>query len=294
MKFDICVSNPPYGTDGVGTNKKLHFDIMKSCLSISDKVNFIMPSKCLYDEALLKERDMLRENGCYRVEIQDKSIFPTTQMPQTAIYFCDKICGCYDVKLGGDIYTSNSFFKNNIEEYIYNIFNTGDTMFKYTVRIDGKVEDGSKEYNNIYNKLSEYKYFINISYANHGMTGEWIAQKSLKDIGVKNLNDEIKFILDCNTSKFVMCLKSKNAAENLYNLLHTNLMRFCLWMCQDDRNMKQKVYKLFPDVDYENICNESDLLRAVKCDESKIDEILDYITSFDFTEKRNDRFLKNN
>jgi hypothetical protein len=126
------------------------------------------------------------------------------------------------------------------------------------------------------------------------MTGEWIAQNSLRDVGVKNLDDEIKFILDCKTSKFVMRLQSESAANNLYNLLQTKLMRFCLWVCQDDRNMKQKVYKLFPDVDYENIFDERDLLRAVKCDESKIEEILNYVETFDFKEKRNDRFLKNN
>jgi hypothetical protein len=58
--------------------------------------------------------------------------------------------------------------------------------------------------------------------------------------------------------------------------------------------MKQKVYKLFPDVDYENIFDERDLLRSVNCDESKIEEILNYVETFDFKEKRNDRFLKNN
>lgn len=294
MKFDIGVANPPYGSDGVGTNKKLHFDIMEVCLSLCDKVNFIMPSKCLYDESLSSEREMLRKNGCYKVEIQDKSIFPSTQMPQTAIYFCDKSCGYYDEKLGSDIYIANKFFKNDIEKYIYTIFNTGNTMFKYTVRIDGKVESESREFDSICAKLKDYKYFINISYANHGMTGEWIAQNALRDIGVKNLDDEIKFILDCKTSKFVMRLQSESAANNLYNLLQTKLMRFCLWVCQDDRNMKQKVYKLFPDVDYENIFDERDLLRAVKCDESKIEDILNYVETFNFKEKRNDRFLKNN
>ena len=58
--------------------------------------------------------------------------------------------------------------------------------------------------------------------------------------------------------------------------------------------MKQKVYKLFPDIDYENIYNNRDLLRAIKCDESKIEDILNYVESFDFTEKRENRFLQTN
>lgn len=294
MKFDIGVANPPYGSDGVGTNKKLHFDIMEVCLSMCDKVNFIMPSKCLYDEALSTERKMLRENGCYKVEIQDKSIFPNTQMPPTAIYFCDKSCGQYDERLGEDIYVANNFFKNDIEEYIYNIFNTGNTMFKHTLRIDGKVSEEDKIFDNICKKLNKYKYFINVSYANYGMNGEWIAQNDLKNAGVKNLDEEIDFILNISTPKFVIRLNSETSANNLYNLLQSKLMKFCLWILQDDRNMKQKVYKLFPDIDYENIYNNRDLLRAIKCDESKIEDILNYVESFDFTEKRENRFLQTN
>lgn len=292
MKFDIGVANPPYGGDGAGKNKKLHFDIMKICLSVCDKVNFIMPTKCLYDVSLSAEREMLKQNGCYNIEIQDKSIFPNTQMPETAIYFCNKSCNQYCERLGEDIYIANNFFKNDIEKYIYNIFNTGNTMYKHTVRIDGEVKREDKIFNNICKKLNRYNYFINISYANHGMTGEWIAQNNLKGVGVKNIDEEIEFILNIKTSKFVMCLQTEQSAQNIYNLLQTKLMRFCLWLLQDDRNMKQKVYQLFPEVDYDNIYDERDLLRAINCDESKIDDILNYVETFDFTEKRNDRFLK--
>ena len=126
------------------------------------------------------------------------------------------------------------------------------------------------------------------------MNGEWIAQNDLKNAGVKNLDEEIDFILNISTPKFVIRLNSETSANNLYNLLQSKLMRFCLWILQDDRNMKQKVYKLFPDIDYENIYNNRDLLRAIKCDESKIEDILNYVESFDFTEKRENRFLQTN
>ena len=82
-------------------------------------------------------------------------------------------------------------------------------------------------------------------------------------------------------------------AENLFAALQRPLLRFGLWLIQDDQSMNTKVYKYFPDIDYSKVNTDEDILIQVGCeDPDERKEILDYVNNFDFTQKRNDRFLK--
>lgn len=290
MKFNIIVGNPPYGKDTEGSSKKLHFNLMRNALNLCiDRLCFIMPSKCLYDVSLKDEREMLKFAVCEDIIIVKKEVFTNTQMPETAIYNCNKngckYCDKLDIK--------DNVIINDIEHKIFTLFDTQKTMFKYTLRIDGQTKE--TDLNKICKKLDGYKYFINISYANFAENGEWFAQNELKNIGVLNMKDEREFIKNNSTPKFVMKFQTQTGAENVYNLLHTNLMRFCLWIVQDDRNMKQKVYRLFPDKNYNYISTEYELLESLGCiDKTEQVEILDYVNNFDFSKKRNDRYLNEN
>lgn len=282
MIFDVIVGNPPYGKDTKGSSKKLHFNLMKSALSVcGDKLCFIMPSKCLYDMSLNDEREMLKKAVCENIDIVSRSTFVNTQMPETAIYFCRK-----DGKYCSKLDVCNDFVGNDIEEKIFALFDTKSTMFKYTIRIDGSVND-DMELNNVCKKFGGYRYFINLSYANFAQNGEWFAQNELKDIGVLDIKGERNFIRLNATPKFVLKFMTFESAYNVYNLLHTNLMRFCLWIVQDDRNMKQKVYKLFPDMDYNKITDEYELLDCLGChDVSEQKRIIDFVNNFDFNKKK--------
>ena len=57
--------------------------------------------------------------------------------------------------------------------------------------------------------------------------------------------------------------------------------------------MQKECYKYFPDIDYYDIDTDEKLLDKLGCTDPKEQkEILDYVNNFDFTQKRNDRFLK--
>lgn len=290
MKFDVIVGNPPYGRDKIGS-RLLHFRILGSSLCVfGDTLCFVMPSKCLYDVRMEKERTLLGKMGCEKIEIVDGSVFDGTQMPDPAIYFCKKGSKKTDKKL--KVY--DNIFENDIERRIFELMDTGETMYNHTVLVYG---DWKKDYYNWnkekdLKKMSKYSWFINVSYANYNENGLWFAQKTLKDVGVLNFDDEMKFVKTDKTTKIMLGLKTREAADNVWNLLHTNLLRFCLWICQDDRNMKRKVWRLFPDIDYSNIKNETELLKKLGCEDDEVDKILKYVGTFDFERKRKDRCLK--
>ena len=70
-------------------------------------------------------------------------------------------------------------------------------------------------------------------------------------------------------------------------------LRFGLWLQQYSQDMQKECYKYFPDIDYSDIDTDEKLLDKLGCKDSKEQkEILDYVNNFDFTQKRNDRFLK--
>lgn len=290
MKFDVIVGNPPYGKDKIGS-RLLHFRILGSSLCVfGDTLCFVMPSKCLYDVRMEKERTLLGKMGCERIEIVDGSVFGGTQMPDPAIYFCKKWSKKTDKKL--KVY--DNIFENDIERRIFTLMDTGKTMYDHTVSVYG---DWNKDYYNWnkekdLKKMCRYKWFINVSYTNYNENGLWFAQKTLKDVGVLDFDSEMEFVKTDKTTKIMLGLKTREAADNVWKLLHSNLMRFCLWICQDDRNMKRKVWRLFPDLDYSNIENETDLLKKLGCEDDEVDKILEYVEKFDFEKKRKDRCLK--
>lgn len=290
MKFDVIVGNPPYGRDKIGS-RLLHFRILGSSRCVfGDTLCLVMPSKCLYDTRMVKERKLLVKMGCSRIEFVESSVFDGTQMPDPAVYFCRRGSKDTDGKL--NVY--DNIFENDTERRIFEVMDTGTTMYDHTVSVYG---DWNKDYYNWnkekdLKKMGRYKWFINVSYANYNENGDWFAQKTLKETGVLGFDEEMVFIKTDKTTKTVLGISSRKAAENVWNLLHTNLMRFCLWICQDDRNMKRKVWRLFPDLDYSKIGNERELLEKLGCEDGVVDEILEYVERFDFGKKRKERCLK--
>lgn len=290
MKFDVIVGNPPYGRDKIGS-RRLHFKIIESSVSVFDKfLCFVMPSKCLYDFKMKYERKLLKHLGCEKIYIVDEGTFSETQMTEPAIYFCRKGSKQTDDKL--NVY--DNILINDVERKIFEIMDTGTSMWTNTVTMYG---DWKKYYYNWnkekdLRKMKNYSWFLNVSYANYKENGEWIAQKKLNGVGVLDLDSEINFIKTNGVPKVVICFHDRKSAENVARLIEGCLLKFCLWICQDDRNMKSKVWKLFPDIDYSDVESDEILLKKLGCDDEWIKKILVYLSDFDFEKKRKDRCIK--
>lgn len=290
MRFDVIVGNPPYGRDKIGS-RLLHFRILRTSWGVlGDMLCFVMPSKCLYDVRMRNERSLLKRMGCCRTEVVGGSAFGGTQMPDPAVYFCKKGSKGTDRRLE----VHDNIFENDTERKIFGLMDTGATMWDHAVQSYG---DWNKDYymwnkGKDLKKMERYPWFVNVSYANYNEDGRWFAQKVLEGTGVLDFESEMEFIRNDRTTKTMLGLKDRKSADNVWRLLHTNLMRFCLWICQDDRNMKKKAWRLFPDIDYSKIGDERELLLSVGCEEEDIDDILKYVDGFDFKTKRKDRCLK--
>ena len=305
MKFDVVVGNPPYGMDKKGSSRFLHYMIMKTALDFCEDINgklcFIMPSK-----PILKQMDdpwysIFTNAVCTKIDVQDKSIFKSTKMEDPAIFYCergvspDKHCKKLDV---------NERFNNDLmtetEKKYAKYFDTGDTMFKNTLRYRPK-SDAPKGFDVYFETVKAWmtkKYFININNASGTFKGDkynpgsWVSPVCDR-IGVATYDDELNFLLENDSRKMILQFNDYNAAKNLFELLHHPIMRFGLWLQQYSQDMQVYCYKYFPDIDYSEIDTDEKLLNVLGCkDSTERKEILDYVNTFNFNEKRNDRLLK--
>lgn len=303
MKFDIVVGNPPYGVRQKGSNE-LHLKIMKTILPfVKDlgKLNFIMPSKPLYYQLSDNWYNMLKNAVCTKIDVQDKKVFKNTKMENTAIYYCE--CGEDSSKYCKKLDVHKRFeneLVSDIEKKYMKYFNTGKTMFKNTLmyRPKSDAKNGFDEYFEIVKKWMTKKYFININNASGSFKGsdyrpgDWISSICEKP-GVANYDDEINFLLDNDGRRMILQFDNYSEAKNIFDLLHHPLLRFGLWLQQYSQDMQKECYKYFPDIDYSDIDTDEKLLDKLGCTDPKEQkEILDYVNNFDFTQKRNDRFLK--
>ena len=66
------------------------------------------------------------------------------------------------------------------------------------------------------------------------------------------------------------------------------VLRYSLWLTQTNQHILPGQFKYVPDVKYDDIHNDSELLFACGFSEDEIKTVLDYLKDFDFTRNRND------
>ena len=300
MKFDIVVGNPPYGVRKQG-NARLHFDIMDTayqCLNNGGILNFIMPAKCVYDTGMDYERNLLKNCGCEDIQVfkNTNELFGTDMSVNVGIFRFVKGSKKYDKKLDDSFIDS---VYSDIEKKYMKFMDTGKTMFEYfstTPRNKERTEERLQEFVDSLNK----EFYFNINFYSGQFNkkiftpGCWISGKLVKK-GILTQEEEKEFTIKDKSSRRVFGFNESKRlyAENLFAALQRPLLRFGLWLIQDDQSMNTKVYKYFPDIDYSKVNTDEDILIQVGCeDPDERKEILDYVNNFDFSEKRNDRFLK--
>lgn len=291
MKFSCILGNPPYGKKRKGSFPTLHFKIAKTSLGFivnNGIMSFIMPAKCVYDTNMHNEREMLRNSGCENIEVLENTndIFKTNMEVNVGIYKFVKNSKNYDKKLEEGYI--DSLYDEPTKIYM-RIMNTGDTMFnsfKTTLRNKERTESALNDFLNSMNK----EYYFNINFANGSKNGKWINNSTIYSI-----EKEKQSLIDDKSCRRIFGFNEdeRTYAENLRNSMMRPLLKFGLWLQQDDQNMNSKVYKYFPKIEWEKAFTDEDILKQVGAKEDEISIILDYVNNFDFSQIRNDRFLRN-
>ena len=293
MKFDICVGNPPYGKATSG-NLDIHFKILKTSLDFCvDKLCFIMPGKALQTNIKPIYLDVLKNAVCVKAELQDKSIFKNTNMPETAIYHCDRNANPddYDKKL--DVETN---LYNNLDDICKLFIDKMSTMKEleiYKTYTHSNIkEEMDKMINSVIKSLSDDYYYLNVNRAGikpeQKGESQWISPVLAKE-GIKTKDEEIEYITTYTSKKNILKCPSLKYGENLKKLMiDGKVLRLSLWLRQENQDMYQKVFKYVPDVKYEEINTDEKLLSVCGFSDDEIKVVMKYLKDFDFTRNRND------
>ena len=289
MKFDICVGNPPYGSRNKGSSRFLHYMILKTALTFcSDKLTFIMPSKPITSQ-LDKNGiwyNMFKNAVCTNIQTVDKSAFPNTTMDKTAIYYCDRKASPndYDKQLDVDKKIYNAIDAEGHRLFI-------DKMNKMSSITPAFTMDNWNE-KKVKRNTKDGKWYLNVNRAGikpeQKGESQWISPVLAKE-DVKTRDEEIKFCEIHNKTKNIIECPTKEYGENLKSLMINGLvLRYSLWLTQTNQHILPGQFKYVPDVKYDDIHNDSELLFACGFSEDEIKTVLDYLKDFKFDENRND------
>ena len=293
MKFDIIVGNPPYGDRSKKSSALLHLQIMRTVLDFcTDKMCFIMPSKPITQQ-LDKDGiwyNMFKNAVCTDVITVKKGTFANTTMDDTAIYYIDKKPGAKFSK------------KFNVDDALYNIIDKKEhhlfidkmsefeplklfTTFTTYTENDPKINSTIK-------KMDSSKFYLNTNRAGKKpeQPGETkLLSGKLEEIGVLTKDEEIEFIKVHNSEKNLIECPTREYGENLKNLMVSGrVLRYSLWLMQTNQHIYQAQYKYIPDIKYDDVHNDEELLKVCKFSNEEIDQMIKYLNSFDFTRNRNE------
>ena len=290
--FDICIGNPPYGTDVKGGSRYLHYMILKSVLDVcTDKLCFIMPSKPITQQLDDKWLNIFKTAVCTNIEIISKKAFPNTKMDKTAIYYCDRKASPddYDKQLDVDEKIYNAIDEEGHRLYLDGweryFSNEEHKRLKPAFSFDERTPD------KYIAKLKDGVYYLNINTAGvKPGEGEpnWISSVYEK-IGIRNAEEEAKVLTPEETRKQVIECPSIKYGESIKNLFINGLVfRYSLWLTQINQSMGSQNFKYIPNIDYTNVDTDEKLLATCGFKSDEIEKIMNYLKGFNFKKNRND------
>ena len=288
-KFDIIIQNPPYGSDKSG-DRYLHFKFVNKCLELSDKQVVIMPVRMFKsDNKIYNQFKEKYDPSLISIEEVKSTLFEGTHMQNTAIYYFNKSKKNNDIIIkyeNGQINHKKSLFdlsrftdyENEISKYLYRETKPNYTDLKVRdVRIKKDKEKLTEFLNKELPKRLTKKVYLLTNLANGGMNGKWISgnsgqifdnQKELIQYGIQS-KAAVKNIMQFDTLK---------EAENCKIALQNNVLRWVLYIVQDDQGMTGRIYKYVPSINWEDdrVKTDEGLLEVCGCPKDKAKEYADY------------------
>ena len=116
---------------------------------------------------------------------------------------------------------------------------------------------------------------------------QWISN-TLKEVDILTKDEEVDF---CNLNrkrKEILKCPTKEYGENLKNLMLNGLvLKYSLWLVQDNQAIYQAQFKYVPNIDYKDIKTDEELLSVCGFTPEEIENMMDYLRNFDFIKNRN-------
>lgn len=292
MKFDVIVGNPPFGVSQKGSSSNLHLKIMNTALKFcTDKLVFIMPSKPIVVQLQEPWFSLFKNAVCNKIEVVGKDVFRGTDMDNTAIFYCDR-----------NEKPENYCKKLDVDKVIY--YAIDDERHRLFIDKMSRMSElkiyfifGSKTYyennlNSFIEKSNVKRFYLNVnrisSEPGKGET-QWFSN-ILKEVDILSKDEEIEFCKKQHTKrKNIIECPNREYGENLKNLmLNGVVLRYGLWLVQDNQAVYQAEFKYVPDVDYKDIKTDEELLSVCGFTDDEIENMMDYLRDFDFSKNRND------
>ena len=153
---------------------------------------------------------------------------------------------------------------------------------------------GSKTYyennlNSFIEKSSSKKFYLNVNRATRKPGGkiQWLSN-TLEHINILSRDDEIEFCKKHTKRKNIIECPTKEYGENLKNLMLNGLvLKYSLWLVQDNQAIYQAQFKYVPNIDYKNIKMDEELLSVCGFTPEEIENMMVYLRNFDFMKNRN-------
>lgn len=298
-KFDIILSNPPYGAKG---NDVIHLKFVDKCLDIADKQIVIYPFTFVTKVTNKVQNKFKERFSKYLISVEevDSKLFKTTRMPNCGIYVFDNKKK-EDIKIinySGDIQKVKSLedisifndYEANIIKYLEDngqqpgLWAAGhDHCTKRSLEKQGIIDE--TEVNKriketiISNckKIPKDKIYLVCPQAN--FSARFISGR------YGNIYDDYNELIDFVTTKdassgyIILLFNSLKEAENCKISLQNSLLRLTLYRTKDDQNMGyKKCYKYIPAIDWsdDRVKTDEGLLEVCGCSKNKAKEYAEY------------------
>ena len=280
-KFDIILSNPPWG-------QNIHYEFTQKYLDIADTVISIMPNSIVKrDTKHFKKYKEAYNDYLYDVEELSSKNFEDTNM-QNCCIFCFsqdkedlhiKYIDGKEEHIGGILEKDYSGFTDYEKEIVKYLYNEHPNIIEGTHGLNGKSikKDLVGFANKLISKLPDNKAYLIVSGADGSMKAKYFSSK----IGqiFDNKEDLKEWILQSGGVKLhYMYGNNIKYIENMKIAMKHALLRLPLLRLQNNQSISLNLYKYIPDINWEDdrVKTDEGLLEVCGCPKDKCKEYADY------------------
>lgn len=302
MKFDIIIANPPWG-------QSIHYEFTQKYLDLAHDVISIMPISIIKrDSKHFKKFKYAYNDRLYDVEEIDSSVFQNTNMQNCCIYcFKDKTDKLHIKYIDGKEenincinekdYSGFTDYEKEIVKYLYNEkpnWVCGQNGGMANGRDDRNPKKHLSTYvNKILRKLPDDKVYLTCLCAYSAGRAIFFSSRTGQICNTKRELEKLLYERGGAAAHY-MWFNNIQSAENCKAAMQRPLIRFPLLRTQSNQSLSKIHFQYIPDIKWENIESDYDILKACGCPDDKCKEYVEYCNKIiqEVDKKRHNKILK--